>query len=548
MGADSARPATAGGAAGGGATGGDATVGVAAGAATGGPATGGPATAGGVAAKDATAAAVLAPAAASGSVVSGRPGGSPQFDLVGGFAALRGLLARPLASYYLLIFSSGLLLMIGLTMVFSATSVKAYITDGSAFSVLSRQATFAVIGLVAFWICQRLPVRTFRATGILVLGASVALLLVLNGLLLLATVAGWETARVGPIEAELLWLYFGSFQLQPSELAKLGLVLWGADVVARKGADVGQWRELAIPLFPVIGLLFLLVGYNDLGTMLCVLALVVGLLWAAGVPMRIFATLGGAGLVGIGLLVAAAWQGAGSGALGADNYRLARLTSFFTPPDQCVDDCYQALQARYAIANGGWFGEGLGSSRLKWGYLPQAEDDFIFAIVAEELGVVGCFVVLALFAVLAYTGLRIARRVDDPFRRLAAAAAATWLISQAVINIGGVVGLLPITGIPLPFISAGGSALVVTLAAVGMLASFARAEPDAARALNARPPAPWVRLVWAPLPPLPRRRHPAKPRMAPAPTRSSPAAGRPGGAGASGGSVPPRAPTRRGRG
>jgi cell division protein FtsW len=132
----------------------------------------------------------------------------------------------------------------------------------------------------------------------------------------------------------------------------------------------------------------------------------------------------------------------------------------------------------------------------------MAHNDFIFAVVAEELGVVGCAVVLALFAVLTYTGLRIARRVDDPFRRLAAAAATTWLIGQAIINIGGVTGLLPITGLPLPFISDGGSALVVTLAAIGMLASFARAEPDAARALNARPPARWVRLVWAPLPPL----------------------------------------------
>ena len=156
------------------------------------------------------------------------------------------------------------------------------------------------------------------------------------------------------------------------------------------------------------------------------------------------------------------------------------------------------MQARYAIDNGGWFGVGLGQGRLKWDWLPDADNDFIFAVIAEELGVVGCVVVLALFGVLAYTGLRIARRVDDPFRRLAAAAVTTWLISQALINIGGVIGLLPITGLPLPFISDGGSALVVTLAAVGMLASFARAEPDAARALHARPPARWVRTTLGP--------------------------------------------------
>jgi cell division protein FtsW len=220
------------------------------------------------------------------------------------------------------------------------------------------------------------------------------------------------------------------------------------------------------------------------------------------------------GMSGIALLVAAASHGAGSGQAGEQNYRLARLTTFLKPPEDCdLSACYQLLQGRSAIYEGGWFGVGLGKSALKWDWLPNPSNDFIFAVVAEELGVVGCAVVLALFSVLAYTGFRIARRVEDPFRRLAATAITTWLVAQALINIGGVVGLLPITGLPLPFISAGGSALVVTLAAVGMLASFARAEPDAARALHARPPARWVRLVWAPLPPLPppRQPEPARP-------------------------------------
>jgi cell division protein FtsW len=298
--------------------------------------------------------------------------------------------------------------------------------------------------------------------------------------------------------------------VQPSELAKFGLVMWGADLLVRKGEALGWWRELATPLFPVVALLFVLVGYNDLGTMLCLLAVVVGLLWAVGVRLRVFATLSALGLAGIGLLIAAASVGGGSGDAGERNYRFDRLTTFLSPPENCAQEaCYQALQARYAIDHGGWFGVGLGKSSLKWGWLPAEHNDFIFAVIAEELGVVGCVVVLALFAVLTYTGLRIARRVDDPFRRLAAAAVTTWLVSQAIINIGGVVGLLPITGLPLPFISDGGSALVVTLAAVGMLASFARAEPDAARALHARPPAKWVRLLWAPLPPLPPAGKPA---------------------------------------
>ncbi len=441
------------------------------------------------------------------------PGALFGLDAAGGLAALRGLLARPLASYYLLLSSAGLLLLIGLTMVFSATSVKDYAEGGDASASLVKQTIFAVIGIVAFWACQRLPAGTFRALGRPALGVAVVLLLVLN--LLVALESLFEVKSVGPLHAELLWLFLGPIQVQPAELAKFALALWGAHVLARKGAALGWWKELAAPLFPVVGLLFVLVGYNDLGSMLCLLALVVGLLWAAGVRLQVFAALSAVGLAGVGLLVAAASLGAGSGSRDADNYRLARLTSFLnqSDPAKCFEtNCYQIVQARNAIEHGGWFGVGLGKSSFKFGWLPEAHNDFIFAILAEELGVVGCTVVLVLFAVLAYTGLRIARRVEDPYRRLAAAGVTAWLIGQAVINIGGVSGLLPLTGVPLPFISDGGSALVVTLAAVGMLASFARAEPDAARALHARPPARWVRLVWAPLPPLPgRRRRPAPP-------------------------------------
>ena len=425
--------------------------------------------------------------------------------------AVHGLLARPLSSYYLLIASSGLLLLIGLTMVFSATSVKAYAESGNAYAAIANQAVFALLGLVAFWICQRLPAKTLRYVGKYVLGTAIVLLALLDLLGALHKIHLLGTPRIGPIHAELLWLYIGPIGLQPAELAKLGMVLWGADVIARKGPLLGHWRELARPLFPVIALLFVLVGYNDLGTMLVLLALIVGLLWAAGVRLRVFAALGVFGLAGIGLLIAAASGGAGSGEAGEKNYRLARLTTFMQPIEKCdlADACYQIIQARSAIFEGGWFGVGLGKGALKWNWLPEADNDFIFGVVAEELGVVGCGVVLALFAVLAYTGFRIARRSHDPFRRLAATAITTWLVAQAVINIGGVVGLLPITGLPLPFISAGGSALVVTLAAIGMLASFARAEPDASQALNARPTARWVRLVWAPLPPLPPPRRPA---------------------------------------
>jgi cell division protein FtsW len=410
-------------------------------------------------------------------------------------ALLRGLSARPLASYYLLVSSAGLLLVIGLTMVFSATSVEAYVANGNAFTQIQKQGLLAGVGLVAFWFCQRLPVRTYRALARPTLIIAFALVIALDVLALLAQAGVLENPRFGPLRADELWLYLGPVQVQPSEFAKLALALWAADVLVRKGEQAGAWRELSRPLFPVAGLLLVLVGYNDLGTMLCLLVLFVGLLWAAGVRLRVFAAMSAAALLGIVALIY----------LPGNQYRLARMAGFLHPGASQLGDAYQVREGFFAIANGGWFGVGLGEGRLKWGWLPNGHNDFIFAVIAEELGVFGCALVLTLFGVLAYTGLRIAHRVTHPFRRLVAAGLTTLIAGQATINIAGVVGLMPVTGLPLPLISDGGSALVVTMAMIGVLASFARAEPEAARALHARPAGRVGRLLWAPLPPMPVR-------------------------------------------
>jgi cell division protein FtsW len=376
--------------------------------------------------------------------------------------------------------------------------VTSYASGGSAYSPVARQAIYALVGLFVFWVFQRLPVTTYRQIGLPLLIIAIVLVSLLDGLDLSVKAHIQSLPKLGPLHGDTdnpNWLYFGSLQMQPSELAKLALTLWGAKVLADKGRAIGRWSDVSRPLFPVVALLFVIVGFSDLGTTLCLVIVLLGLLWAAGVRMRVFAWLGGLALAGVILLIVVA------------PYRLARIVTFASGSH--VDpqgQAYQGLHGLYAIADGGWFGVGLGEGRLKWGWLPNGHNDFIFAVIAEELGVVGCFVVLALLAVLAYTGLRIARRVTDPYRRMVAAAIVVWLVGQATINIGGVVGLLPITGLPLPFISAGGTALVVTLAAVGMLAAFARAEPDAAKALHARPPDRWVRLLWAPLPPLEKRR------------------------------------------
>jgi cell division protein FtsW len=410
-------------------------------------------------------------------------------------ALLRGVLARPLASYYLLVSSAGLLLIIGLAMVFSASAVEQYVASGNAFTTIQKQGISAVVGLLAFWFCQRLPVRTYRALAKPGLIVAFTLMIILDVLALLAQAGVLSRPRLGPIRADDLWLYLGPVQMQPSELAKFALAIWVADVLVRKGTEAGAWRELSRPLFPVAGALFVLVGYRDLGTMLCLVVLFVGILWAAGVRLRVFLGMIAVALSGVLVLIF----------LPTTAYRYDRINAFLHPETTQLADGYQVREGLFAIANGGWFGVGLGEGRLKWGWLPNGHNDFIFAVIAEELGVIGCLVVLGLFGVLAYTGLRIARRVTNPFRRLVAAGVIVLIAGQATINIGGVVGLVPVTGLPLPLISDGGSALVVTLAMIGMLASFARAEPDAARALHARPPGKLARLLWAPLPPMPVR-------------------------------------------
>ena len=396
------------------------------------------------------------------------------------FAALAGLLRRPMSSYYLLLASAGLLLSIGLAMVLSASSIDSFRTSGSAFTEFSKQATWAAIGLPAFWLGLRLPVRAYELLGYPVLLVSGVLLALL-----------WAVPSIGvEVNGAALWIKVGPVQVQPAELAKLGLALWGAATLLHKRALLGHWKHLAIPLLPVSGLMLLLVGHNDLGSMLLLLIVLLTLLWVSGVRFRVFGALLAVGMFGVVALIF------------GKSYRLDRLTSFADPFAVADHEGYQAVHGLFALASGGWWGVGLGQSREKWDYLPEAHNDFIFAVIGEELGVIGCFVVILLFGVLTYAGLRIARRVDDPFRRLVAASCTLWLAGQALINMGAVANLLPITGVPLPLISAGGSSLVITMLIVGMLSSFARAEPEAAAALHARGRTWWAKMWGIPLPPL----------------------------------------------
>lgn len=384
-----------------------------------------------------------------------RPGGEPR---------LISWVHRPLANYHLLLGATLLLLGLGLVMVFSASSVESYADSGSSWGVSARQVMWAGLGLPLMLTASRMPTRFFRAIAYPVLAVAIALLA-----LVLVPGVGVE------VNGSQNWLRIAGFQLQPSELSKIALVIWGADLLARKDKLLDDSKHLLVPLLPVAGLLLLLVLVGgDLGTSLILMVIVASLLFFAGARWSVLLGLGAVALTAVLFMSF------------TTGYRKARLTSWLDPAADPLGSGWQALHGTYALASGGWWGLGLGASREKWGALPEAHTDFILAIIGEELGLVGTLVVLILFAVIAFAGYRIAVSTHDCFVRLAAASVTAWFVMQAIVNMGAVLGILPITGVPLPLVSYGGSSLVATMGALGMLMAFARNEPDAVAAIKAR--------------------------------------------------------------
>jgi cell division protein FtsW len=381
-------------------------------------------------------------------------------------AGLPAMLNRPLTSYYLILGITTLLLALGLVMVLSTSSVYQLDQGAPPYSGFQHQLVGVVLGLPCMWLAARLKPTVFRA-------AAYPLMFVTILALLLVPLIGHTS---GGVTRE---LQFGSLALQPSELAKLAFLLWGADLLARK-EKLGQledWRHLLIPLLPGTGILCMLVMLgDDLGTTFLMLVIFLALLWVIGTPARLYG--GILGMIGLVLLILIVVAG----------YRFQRLTLFLHPQGRPNGVDMQSIQGKWAVGSGGWFGVGLGASRQKWGYVPNDTTDFIFAILGEELGLVGTLCVSLLYGGLAFAGLRIARRAGDTFIRLAAAGATAWIVGQAIVNIAAVLGLLPITGVPLPLVSSGLSSLLVTMVALGMLMSFAKREPGAQQALAAAGP------------------------------------------------------------
>lgn len=360
----------------------------------------------------------------------------------------------PHAPYYLLLGAVVMLASLGIVMVLSASAIRSYDATQSSFSIVRQQAMWLGLGLPLMLVAMRMPPRVWR------LLAYPALLLAVV-LLALVPLIGRE------VNGNTNWIQVAGFTLQPSEPAKLALALWGADLLARKHRLLGEWKHLLVPLVPVTGLLLLLVMLGgDLGTALIISAIMAGLLFVAGAPLKTFAWMGALGVAAVLLL----------SVLPGTRYRMARITSWLDPSSADLSAIgYQALHGKYALGTGGLFGVGLGASREKMpSALPEAHTDFIYAIIGEELGLAGTVTVLLLFAAIGYAGFRIALQAKDLFVSLAAGAVTTWILVQALVNIGAVIGVLPITGVPLPLISYGGSALVPTMVALGMLLSFAR--------------------------------------------------------------------------
>jgi cell division protein FtsW len=369
-------------------------------------------------------------------------------------AAVEALSARRTVG--LLLAATGFLTVGGIIMVLSASSVYACST-GSCFVFFERQTAYALVGSLAFLLTARMRYQAWRRLALPFLGAAVLLLLLVMHPA--AGIAAQGSAR---------WIAFGPVTIQPSELAKLAAIVYAAALLSRPRRSSKDLSQIALPLFGGIGIVAGLVFLQpDLGTTIVLVGTVAALLFVAGVRLRLL-VIGGTAMSALALAM-------------LKPYQWARITAFLHPQANRQDTAYQLYQSLIALGSGGWLGVGLGASRQKWMYVPNAHTDFIFAILGEELGLVGEIVVLAAFGAVLFAGVRIAAKAPDAFGRLLASGVVAWFGVQIVVNLGGVTGLLPITGVPLPFLSYGGSSLVVSLAAVGILVNIAQEPVRVAR-------------------------------------------------------------------
>lgn len=377
---------------------------------------------------------------------------------------VRSFARSPMADHHLIIFSTVILTAIGTMMVLSSSAVIALAQGESPYYFVIRQLIFLVVALVLLVPLSRMSPDLLRRLG------TVGWIVACVGLLLVQTPLGFE------IYGNRNWIRIGTLlTIQPSEFAKLGLIVWGASVYHRNRTKLHNPWDLFVPFAPgALALLVLILVGKDLGTGLVFGAIIFCLVFFVGTPMRFLVP---AGMAVIGIVVVLV--------MGSPN-RVARFMIFFDPQSN-TDLASQPMAALYALASGGWWGLGLGASKQKWGGLKEgAHTDFVFAVLGEELGLFGVLLVLGLFALLARSGFQVALQSDRMFNRLVAAGITSWFLLQALVNIMVVMSLLPVLGVPLPFISSGGSALMANLMAVGVLLACARNTPRARAYLASR--------------------------------------------------------------
>jgi cell division protein FtsW len=343
-----------------------------------------------------------------------------------------------------------MLLIVGLGAMLSAASVVSIRETGDHLFYIKRQLVWVGVGLVALVVFARIPYRLYR---------KFALVIFIAALVGLAATLVFGDVRGGARR----WIEVGPLTIQASEFAKLATVIVLSAVMAKKNQLLGSLAHFLLPVGAVLGgVAALLMVQPDFGTTLLIGASAFAVLFASAAPVGYVVGLGGiAALLGT------------VGAFTMD-YRRDRITGFLDPFADPLGTGHQAVQSLVALGTGGWFGVGLGASRARWSFLPNAHTDFIFAIIGEEAGLVGAALVIVLFALFAAVGIRIALKAPDMFGRLLAVGIVSWVSFQALINVGGVVAVLPITGVPLPFVSSGGNAMIVSLAAVGILVNISR--------------------------------------------------------------------------
>ncbi|SHI38571.1 cell division protein FtsW [Tessaracoccus bendigoensis DSM 12906] len=374
----------------------------------------------------------------------------------------RTLADSPMTPYWAIVFSVAVLVSLGSMMVLSASSVLALDRGVDPYFYVIRQLRFLAVGTICAIIVSRLKPDVLRRLGWLAWGATVLLLLLV--VLIGESVDGNQN-----------WVSIAGIQFQPSEFAKLALILWSGAVLHSKRGRLDEPLRVLLPVVLLGGVIILLVlAGRDLGTGIILGLIMVLILWFVGTPLRIMAPIGALIAGGAALLV----YGSGN--------RMSRIAIFLDPQSN-TDLSSQPMSALYALASGGWWGLGLGASRQKYGGLKTgAHTDYIFAVIGEELGLFGVLLVIALFAMLGWAGLAVAMRSDKLFNKIVAAGITGWFLTQAVINIFVVMHLLPVLGVPLPFISYGGSALLATLMGTGVLLALARDTPAARAHLAAR--------------------------------------------------------------